>query len=61
MALSNKKFEVICYIKVNNMEFRFPIRSDSLNIKKQYTHELIRNILYKINHQKTIIKDNSNK
>ena len=61
MALSNKKFEVICYIKVNNMEFRFPIRSDSLNIKKQYTYELIRNIVYKINHQKAIIKDNSNK
>ena len=49
------KFIVFFYFTIKNKEFVFQIKSDLFNINKQYTYELIQNIVKKINEKNIII------
>jgi len=54
------KFSTYFYFKLNeNSEFIFPIQSDILNKNKQYGHELIKNIIKKINEKNIVINYNN--
>ena len=53
------KFEVYFYFTIEGKEYIFPIQSDFFNINNQYTYELIKNIIRKINEKKIIINCNN--
>ena len=53
------KFDVFFYFTIKKKEFVFQIKSDLFDLDKQYTYELIQNIVKKINEKKiTINLDN---
>ena len=53
-------FNTYFHFKLNeNNEYIFPIQSDLFNKNKQYVHELIKNIIKKINEQNIVIKYNN--
>ena len=55
-----KQYNIYFYLYINKDNiFILPIQSDFFNVNKQYTHELIKNSVKKINEQKFIIKYNS--
>ena len=59
-SLNNyKQLEIYFYFVINSKEYIFPIQSDSLNIKKDYGYDLIKNIVKKINNNNLIIINNS--
>ena len=49
------KFDVFFYFTINKKEFVFQIKSDLFNLNKQYTYELLQNIVKKINKKNIII------
>ena len=55
------KFDVFFYFTIKNKEFVFQIKSDLFDPQKQYTYELIKNIIKKINEKKIIINYDNTK
>ena len=55
------KFDVFFYLTFKNKEFVFQIKSDLFDLNKNYTYELIQNIIKKINKKKIIINCENNK
>lgn len=54
------KFNIYFYFKLDeNNEYIFPIQSDIFNKSKQYVHELIKNIIKKINEKNIVINFNN--
>ena len=53
------KFEVYFYFTIEGKEYIFPIQSDLFNINTQYTYELIKNMIRKINEKNIIINFNN--
>lgn len=54
------KFNAYFYFKLNgNKEYIFQIQSDIFNKSKQYVHELIKNIIKKINEKNIVINFNN--
>ena len=54
------KFNTYFYFKLDeNNEYIFPIQSDIFNKSKQYVHELIQNIIKKINEKNIVINFNN--
>ncbi len=53
------KFEIYFYFVFKDKEYIFPIKSDLFNVNTQYIHELIKNIVKKINEKNIIINYNN--
>jgi hypothetical protein len=54
-----KQFEIYFYCVINGNEYIFPIKTDFLNVKKEYGYDLIKNIVKKINNKNLIVISNS--
>lgn len=54
-----RKFKIYFYLKINDNEFVFPIKTKIFNIKKHNGYDLIKNIIKKVNNNKIIININS--
>ena len=55
------KFDVFFYFTVENKEFVFQIKSDLFDLNKNYTYELMKNIVKKINEKKLFINSDNTK
>ena len=58
-VINIKKFEILCYFKVNKDEFTYSIQSDALNLKTQCVYDLIKNIIKIINESQITVEYNS--
>jgi hypothetical protein len=58
-VINIKKFEILCYFKVNKDEFTYSIQSDALNLKTQCVYDLIKNIIKIINESQITFEYNS--
>ena len=54
-----KQFEIYFYCVINGNEYIFPIKTDFLNVKKEFGYDLIKNIVKKINNNNLIVISNS--